>query len=152
MGRAGDAQIDAELARDAHRRGPQARGRLPGRDPGRRAQGRRLAAAHRSRRNSAIEGVFAVAAAFGQVEHAALLAPYAVRYFEVLPDLWASRGDHMKRVLADGLFPYASASPELLARIDAFLAAAPRDPALVRILVERRDTVERALRSRELAA
>ena len=58
----------------------------------------------------------------------------------------------MKRVLADGLFPYASASPELLARIDAFLAAAPRDPALVRILVERRDTVERALRSRELPA
>jgi hypothetical protein len=55
-------------------------------------------------------------------------------------------------VLADGLFPYTAASPELVSRIDDFLAEQERDPALVRILVERRDTVERALRSRELPA
>ena len=34
--------------------------------------------------------------------------------------------------------------------MDAFLAAEQRDPALVRMLVERRDTVERALRARSL--
>ena len=150
-GRAGDDQIDAELARDAtdagRRHAAACRAAIP--DAEHKDAAWRLLAESEELGH---EGVFAVAAAFGQPEHAALLAPYAARYFEVLPDLWASRGDHMKRVLADGLFPYASASPELLARIDDFLAAAPRDPALVRILVERRDTVERALRSRELPA
>jgi aminopeptidase N len=150
-GRAGDDQIDAELARDAtdagRRHAAACRAAIP--DAEHKDAAWRLLAESEELGH---EGVFAVAAAFGQAEHAALLAPYAARYFEVLPDLWASRGDHMKRVLADGLFPYASASPELLARIDAFLAAAQRDPALVRILVERRDTVERALRSRELPA
>jgi aminopeptidase N len=150
-GRAGDDQIDAELARDAtdagRRHAAASRAAIP--DAEHKDAAWRLLSESEELGH---EGVFAVAAAFGQAEHAALLTPYAALYFEALPDLWASRGDHLKRVLADGLFPYASAAPELLARIDAFLAAAPRDPALVRILVERRDTVERALRSRELPA
>ena len=49
-------------------------------------------------------------------------------YFEVLPDLWEHRGDHLRRVLADGLFPYTAASPELVSRIDDFLAEQERDP------------------------
>jgi aminopeptidase N len=70
----------------------------------------------------------------------------------VVPALWAARGHHIRRLLADSLFPYPAASPELLQRIEEFLSAAPRDPALTRILVEHRDMVERALRSRELPA
>jgi len=148
-GRAGDAEIDAELERDAtdagRRHAAACRAAIPDADH-KEAAWRLLAESQ----ELGHEGVVAVAASFGRTEHAALLAPYADAYFQVLPDLWASRGDHMKRVLADGLFPYAAASPELLAQIDAFLAAAQRDPALVRILIERRDTVERALRSRGL--
>ena len=79
-----------------------------------------------------------------------LLAPYAEAYFEVLPEIWETRGDHIRRLLGDGLFPYAAASPELLRRVDEFLAAEPRDPSMVRVLIERRDIVDRALRSREL--
>ena len=150
-GRAGDREIDAELGRDAtdagRRHAAACRAAIPDAEH-KDATWRLLAESE----ELGHEGVMAVAAAFGQAEHASLLDPYAEQYFQVLPELWASRGDHMKRVLADGLFPYASASPELLARIDAFLAADQRDPALVRILVERRDTVERALRSRELPA
>jgi aminopeptidase N len=150
-GRAGDAEIDAELARDPT-------------DAGRRhAAASRAAIPDAEHKDAAWqlltqseelghEGVIAVAAAFGHPEHAELLAPYTEAYFEVLPELWASRGDHLRRVLADGLFPYTAASPELVRRIDEFLAAEQRDPALVRILVERRDMVERALRSRELPA
>jgi aminopeptidase N len=150
-GRAGDAEIDAELARDAT-------------DAGRRHAAAGRAAIPDAEHKEAAwqlltqseelghEGVLAVAAAFGHPEHAALLAPYTEAYFEVLPELWASRGDHLRRVLADGLFPDTAASPELVRRIDEFLAAADRDPALVRILIERRDMVERALRSRELPA
>jgi aminopeptidase N len=150
-GRAGDVQIDAELARDAtdagRRHAAACRAAIPDADH-KEAAWRMLAESE----ELGHEGVIAVAASFGRPEHAALLEPYADAYFQVLPDLWVSRGDHMKRVLADGLFPYAAASPGLLARIDAFLAAGERDPALVRILIEHRDTVERALRSRELPA
>jgi aminopeptidase N len=148
-GRAGDAQIDAELYRDAtdagRRHAAACRAAIPDADH-KEAAWRLLAESE----ELGHEGVIAVAASFGRPEHAPLLGPYADAYFQVLPDLWASRGDHMKRVLADGLFPYATASAGLLAQIDAFLAASQRDPALVRILIERRDTVERALRSREL--
>jgi aminopeptidase N len=148
-GRAGDAQIDAELAADAT------------------DAGRRYAAASRASIPDAEhkdaawqlltqsvelghEGVMAVASGFGQPEHAALLAPYVDAYFAVLPEIWENRGDHIKRLLAEGLFPYWAASPELLRQVDDFLAAEQLDPALVRVLVERRDIVERALRSRAL--
>jgi aminopeptidase N len=93
-----------------------------------------------------------VSAAFANPEHAELLAPYAEAYFQALPDIWASRGDHLKRVIADCLFPQYAASPDLIRRIDAFLAEEDRDPALVRLLVERKDIVRRALASRELPA
>jgi aminopeptidase N len=87
---------------------------------------------------------------FIQPEHARLLAPYAPRYFEVLPAIWSSRGEHIRVRLAQVLFPYPAASPELLERIDAFLGDEKRDPGLVRVMIERRDIVARALRSRAL--
>jgi aminopeptidase N len=150
-GRAGDAQIDAELERDAtdagRRYAAACRAAIP--DAEHKDAAWRLLAESEELGH---EGVLAVAASFGQAEHAALLTPYTRAYFRILPDLWSTRGDHIKRVLADGLFPYAAASPELVQRVDSFLAADKRDPALQRILVERRDTVERALRSRELPA
>jgi aminopeptidase N len=94
--------------------------------------------------------VSAVASGFGQLEPAGLLAPYTEAYFDALPEMWVTRGDHLKRLLGEGLFPYWAASPELLRRVDDFLAAEQRDPSMVRVLVERRDVIERALRSRAL--
>jgi aminopeptidase N len=150
-GRAGDAQIDAELERDAtdagRRHAAASRAAIP--DAAHKDAAWRLLAESEELGH---EGVTAVAASFGQPEHSELLAPYAEAYFQVLPELWSSRGDHLKRVLGDGLFPYFAASPELLRRIDEFLAQPDRDPAMVRLLIERRDIVERALRSRELPA
>ena len=55
-------------------------------------------------------------------------------------------------MLGQGLFPSMAASPELLERIDGFLAAQDRDSGLVRMLIEQRDMVERALRSRALGS
>jgi aminopeptidase N len=97
-----------------------------------------------------VAGVSEMVRGFAQPEHARLLAPYAERYFEALPAIWASRGEHFRGMLGQALFPAMAASPELLARVDAFLAAGDRDPAMVRLLVEQRDMVERALRSRAL--
>ncbi|HEY2505649.1 MAG TPA: aminopeptidase N [Streptosporangiaceae bacterium] len=149
MGRAADAEIDRELGRDntdaGRRYAVGCRAAVP--DAEHKADAWRLMAESDELGH---EGVTAVASGFGQPEHAALLAPYVRQYFDVLPQLWASRGDHIKRVLGDGLFPYTAAAPELLDRIDEFLAAEVRDPALVRLLIERRDMVDRALRSRAL--
>jgi hypothetical protein len=50
------------------------------------------------------------------------------------------------------LFPYPAASPELLDQIDAYLATPERDPGLLRVIIERRANIERALRSRALPA
>ncbi len=150
-GRAGDAQIDAELGRDAtdagRRHAAASRAAIP--DAAHKDAAWRLLAESEELGH---EGVTAVAASFGQPEHAELLAPYAEAYFSALPELWSSRGDHMKRVLGDALFPYFAASPGLLRLIDEFLAQPDLDPAMVRLLIERRDITERALRSRELPA
>ena len=93
-GRAADAQIDAELAADAT------------------DAGRRYAAASRASIPDAEhkdaawqlltqsaelghEGVMAVASGFGQPEHAALLAPYVVAYFDgAAGNLGEPRGPH----------------------------------------------------------
>jgi aminopeptidase N len=81
-----------------------------------------------------------------QPEHADLLAPYAPRYLAEMPDLWRTRGGHMRVRLASVLFPYPAVTPEFLTRIDEFLAADGTDPGLARIVRDHRDTAERALR------
>jgi aminopeptidase N len=148
-GRAADDQIDAELSRDNSDTGQ------------REAAACRAAigdAAHKeaawllltdaAEMNSGL--LRSVAFAFHQPEQAGLLAPYAARYFDDLPRIWAAAGGHLKISMATALFPYTAASPALISQVDAFLAAEPREPALARVLTECRDTVERALRSRSL--
>ncbi len=151
VGRAGDAQIDAELDRDStdagRRHAAACRAAIP--DAEHKAEAWRLLTESTELGH---ETVASVAGSFGQPEHANLLAPYADRYFDVLPDIWARRGDHIKRVLGEGLFPFTAASPELLHRVDEFLAEPERDSSLTRLLVECRDIVDRALRSRALPA
>jgi aminopeptidase N len=148
-GRAGEAEIDAELARDAtdagQRHAAGSRAALP--DAEHKAAAWALMA---ETSDLGVEGVLAVAQGFNQPEHAELLAPYARRYFEVLPEIWASRGEHFRMLLGQVLFPHPAASPELVEQIAAFLDAEPRDPGLRRVVIERRDTVQRALRSRAL--
>ncbi len=148
-GQAGDPEIDAELALDATDAGA------------RHAAGCRAAVPDAEHKAAAwalltesedlgMETLEEVAACFVQPEHADLLAPYAERYFEVIPALWASRAQLLRPMLGNALFPYPLASPALLERIEVFLAVPERDPGLVRLVVEIRDTVQRALRSRAL--
>jgi aminopeptidase N len=150
-GRAGDPQIDAEVARDST------------------DEGRRHALACRAAIGDAAHKAAAwrlltqdgelganlireVAGAFAQPEQAALVAPYAGEYFAVLPALWAARSDMLGVLLGKALFPYGAAGPELLGRIGQFLGAEQRDPGLARIVIEGRDIVEKSLHARTLAA
>jgi aminopeptidase N len=149
-GRAGDAEINAELRRDPSDAGTRhaaaCRAAIPD-------AAHKAAAWHLLAETGELGALGAVECSRGfiQAEHADLLVPYAERYFEALPAIWASRGEHIRVVLGRLLFPYPAASPDLLGRIDAFLAV-PRDPGLVRVLTETRDIVVRALRSRALPA
>jgi aminopeptidase N len=149
-GRAGDAEIHAELRRDptdaGTRHATACRAAIPD-------AAHKAAAWHLLTETGELGALGAVECSRGfiQAEHAGLLAPYAERYFEALPAIWATRGEHIRVVLGRVLFPYPAASPDLLDRIDAFLAV-PGDPGLTRVLTETRDVVVRALRSRALPA
>jgi aminopeptidase N len=147
-GRADDASVDAELARDPT-------------DAGRRNAAACRAAIPDARHKEAAwelltsgrlgpESLAAVARGFTQPEQAHLLASYAGRYLTELEKIWATESGHLRVRLSELLFPYPAAAPALLSEIDDFLVAAPRDPALTRVLSERRDSVQRALRSRAL--
>ncbi len=150
-GRAGDAQIDAELARDSTDAGARhaaaCRAAIP--DAAHKAAAWQLIT---ESGKLGIEGTLEVAQGFNQAEHAQLLAEYTERYFERLPEIWASLNHAMKLVFGRALFPYPAASPELLARIDAFLADGDREAGLIRAVIEGRDVVEKALRARALPA
>jgi aminopeptidase N len=152
-GRAADTEIDAEAERDptdaGRRHAAACRAAVP--DAAHKAAAWALLA---SSPNLGLETLAEVAAAFAQPEHAHLLGPYANRYFEALPEIWAATNEDgtgsFRRAFGQLLFPYPLASPQLLARIDAFLTAAARDQDLARVVTEGRDVVERALRSRAL--
>jgi aminopeptidase N len=149
-GRAGDTEIDAELARDdtdAGRRHAQAcRAAVP--DVEHKAAAWRLVA---ESSELSYEAAVRVALAFNQPEHAELLAPYAEKYFEQLPGIWEVRTELVRVLFGGTLFPYTQASPALLARVDEFLAQPDLEPSLSRTVVEGRDLVEKALRARDLA-
>jgi len=148
-GRAGDAEIDAELSRDAT-------------DAGRRhaaacraaiGDAEHKAAAWRLVAESAevgLEEAVEVARAFNVAEHASQLRPYAEKYFQALPRIWDSRDGLLRLLLGQALFPYTAASPELLQRVDEFLGQPDLNPALARVVAEGRDVASKALRSREL--
>ena len=91
-GRAGDAEIDAELARDTTDAGaaPRGRGRAAIPDAEHKAAAWQLVA---ESTELGLEESVAVARAFNTAEHAGLLAPYAEKYFEQLPAIWAARAD-----------------------------------------------------------
>jgi len=148
-GRAGDAQIDAELTLDntnaGQRHAAACRASVP--DAGHKA------AAWQALTESGgfgIEEVVAVGFGFNQVEQADLLAGFTEKFFAELPEIWARHDGLLRVVLGKLLFPYSAASPELLERVDTFLATPGLDPALARVVIEGRDIAEKALRSRAL--
>jgi len=150
-GRAGDAEIDAELAQDdtdeGRRHAMACRAAIG--DAEHKAVAWRLLTAPGE---LGATGIAEVGRAFAQPEQAALTEPYADRYFAVLPELWATRGDMLRVLVAKVLFPYSAAGPDLLAAIEEFLDRQQPDPGLVRVLIEGRDVVQKALRARMLTA
>jgi aminopeptidase N len=148
-GRADDARIDAELSRDTtdagHRHAASCRAAI--------GDAEHKAATWQELTESpdlGLEYAIEVVLAFNVAEHAALLRPYAEKYFQAMPQMWVSRSGLLRQVLGQLMFPYTAASPRLLERVDEFLAQPDLDPTLVRVVAEGRDVASKALRSREL--
>ncbi|MEW6152471.1 MAG: aminopeptidase N [Actinomycetota bacterium] len=90
----------------------------------------------------------ATAGGLGQWGQDDLLAPYVEPYFESLARWWADRPREEALSLANGLFPGTLVGPELVAAVDAALAGASLPGPVTRILMEGKDSIERAIRAR----
>ena len=147
MGRAGDAEIDAELAMEATH------------------AGRRLAAASRAAIPDAAHKAEAwqLIARSQELGHEGDGGGQRLRPTRARRAAGSVRGCVLRGAAGDGRRAAITssgcwgtgcslwaASPELLSRVDEFLAAEQREPSMVRVLIERRDIIDRALRSRAL--
>ncbi len=152
MGRAGLADIEAELARDDT------------------ATGRRSATALRASiptpaaKQAAWDAVIhdhglpnalleATLAGFGVPDQRELTRPFRQPYFDVITGLWQRRSADMGVLIANSLYPGLLIEQETVDLTEAFLTRDDLPAGLRRVVTEGRDGVERALRcqARDLA-
>ena len=146
-GRMGEAEIAAELERDATATGQLA------------AAGARAALHSAEAKAKAWDAIVvrsdlpnaaqrAAIGGFSRVHDTALLEPYSQRYFDSLREVWASRTHEIAQQIVVGLYPARLTTQETVDRTDAFLdSLGDEAPALRRLLLENRDGVVRALKA-----
>ncbi|MFD6949787.1 aminopeptidase N [Nocardiopsis sp. TSRI0078] len=145
-GKAGEAEIAAELERD-----PTATGH-------RHAAGARAAIPTAEAKASAWERIVgeelanaefrAVLLGFTEPGQAELYRPYMEKYFAQLAPAWEKWTGEFAQTFAEVVYPGHLVEEETLERTDAYIAEAAPPPALRRLLIEGRAGVERALRAR----
>ncbi|MFF4367425.1 aminopeptidase N [Streptomyces sp. NPDC001594] len=145
-GRADEAEIAAELERDATAAGERHAETARAARPTAEAKAQAWAAVVESGGlpNAVQE---AVIGGFVQSDQRELLAPYAAKYFAVVKDIWESRSHEIAQQIAVGLYPSLQVSAETLAATDAWLASAGPNAALRRLVSESRSGIERALKA-----
>ncbi|MFH8724235.1 aminopeptidase N [Streptomyces termitum] len=151
-GRADEARIDEELARDDTASGKRHQVRLLASRPSEAVKAQAWAQVVESDAlSNALVG--ATIAGFTQSSQRELIAPYAEKYFAVIERIWAERSIQIGMDVVRGLFPALQDRPETLAATDAWLAEhADAAPALRRLVLESRDDLARALRAQECDA
>ncbi|MDN5571176.1 MAG: aminopeptidase N [Propionibacteriaceae bacterium] len=98
-----------------------------------------------------------VCAQFWQVDQDELLAPYAEKYLDVVAaiaeqrDGWGQKSTTIRQHVLGLLFPRPLADQAFLDRLDAFLAERELPDPVRRLVLERRDDAERALRNQAAA-
>ncbi|MBB4135975.1 aminopeptidase N [Gordonia humi] len=81
----------------------------------------------------------------------AILRPYTGRYFDSVVDLWARRTSEVAQTVVIGLYPAWDLSDEAIAAADSLLAT-DVPAALRRLILEGRDSAQRAMRARAFDA
>ncbi|MEE1938099.1 aminopeptidase N [Streptomyces sp. TRM 70361] len=145
-GRADEAAVEAELARDRTSAGERHAAAARAARPTEEAKAEAWAEVVESDKlpNAMQE---AVISGFVQTDQRELLAPYTAKYFDALKDVWESRSHEMAQQIAVGLYPSLQVSEETLRATDAWLATARPSAALRRLVVESRAGIERALKA-----
>ena len=146
-GRAGAAEIDAELVQDSTATGElaaaAARAALPTADAKEAAWAALVDATDlpNATQRSMIAG-------FTRVHDRALLEPFVERYFASLREVWSTRTHEIAQQIVVGLYPSLLTTQDTLDRTDAFLAELGADaPSLRRLVLESRDGIVRALKA-----
>ena len=147
-GRAGAAEIDAELARDntisGQERAAAARTVVPTAEAKEAAW--EAAVTSDTTPNETQRSIARVFQVAGQDE---LLAPYVDRYLEAAQTVWEQKGVQRGTTILENLFPRALATPEVLGRVQAWLASTAATPAAVRYVREGAADLERALAAQQ---
>jgi aminopeptidase N len=80
-----------------------------------------------------------------------LLKPFAARYFEAIPGVWARRSSEVAQSVVIGLYPHWDISDDGIAAADQFLTAPESEvpPALRRLVLEGQAGVKRSLKARQ---
>ncbi len=147
VGRAGEAQISAELDRDntatGLRHATAARASRP-------TEHAKEAAWHAAVADSSLPNALVEANISGLLiaEQVELLRPYRERYFEVAPQVWSTRSSEMAGMVATYLYPALLIEDQTVVASNEFLDRPDLAAGLRRIVTEGRDGVERALRCR----
>jgi aminopeptidase N len=148
MGRAGEAEIEAELRRDDTAAGRRHALNLRAAQPDAAAKAEAWeAAVHDDTLPNAEQA--AIIAGFQQPEHRKLLTPYVDRYFDCIADAWENRTSEMAQQIVIGLYPILLVDQSTLDRTDAYLRTAQPVPPLRRLVTESRDNLARSLRAQE---
>ena len=145
-GAAGEAEIEAELARDATDAGERQAATCRAAAPTAEAK----AAAWDLMMGGTLPNAMfrAVLSGFEDLDQLALLAAFDERYFEVLPTVWREWSSDMARWFVSYAYPMTDSTSVIAATSD-FIARNNEPPGLVRLLIEGRDGVRRALRCQE---
>ena len=156
LGGLDSAGIDAELARDNTATGAEkaagARAARPDADA--KAEAWRLAVEDASVPNATHTQI---CAHFWAPDQDEVLKPYVDAWFEVMGDIsaqrngWGQRSLAIRKNVGELLFPRTFGDRALLARIDEWMATTDLSDSVRRMVSERRDDVERALRCQEAA-
>jgi aminopeptidase N len=87
--------------------------------------------------------------AFMRHGQADVLAPYLEQYLDAAETMWETLGTHKASVVLEHIFPRPLASPELLQRVDGWLASSTAKAGVKRYVAEGRSDVARALAAQE---
>ncbi|MHA7282702.1 aminopeptidase N [Arthrobacter sp. TMS2-4] len=146
-GRAGEREIDAELATDSTATGElaaaAARAAVPTPEAKEAAWAALVGSADlpNAAQRSMIGG-------FTRVHDRSLLEPFMERYFASIQEVWATRTHEIAQQIVVGLYPSLLTTQDTLDRTDAFLETLGEEsPSLRRLVLESRDGVDRALRA-----
>jgi aminopeptidase N len=145
------SRIEDELASDAtisgQERAAGARAAVPTAEA--KAEAWRLAVEDATTPN---ETALSVVLSFQRPRQEEALAPYVEKYLEAAETAWDRLGTHRAAKALEFLFPKPMASPELLARVDAWLESSTASAGATRFVREGRADVARALAAQELDA